>query len=188
MQRNGGQEEHVKERIAKAVAMMGQVWGIRGWKEREAVERLQERYLRWVLGVERGTPRYMIREELQREKLKKAGKRAWAFEERLGELARLCWEESRGKMRGEGENLEGWMRERGQFFEDRGVELERWVWEELGERSRELQRMERWEKIRVTKYNMWYGWVKGEEVPEYLKKGWGRGDREGWLDLDWGMR
>lgn len=69
-----GQEEHVKERVEKAVAMMGQVWRIGkrrfgkdwkriwlfdklvwamvsygaeiwGWKEREAVERLQERYL-----------------------------------------------------------------------------------------------------------------------------------------------
>ncbi|KYN14003.1 hypothetical protein ALC57_13794, partial [Trachymyrmex cornetzi] len=58
-----------------------EIWG---WKERESVERLQERYLRWVLGVEKGTSGYMVREELQREKLRvKAGKRAWTFEERL---------------------------------------------------------------------------------------------------------
>ncbi|XP_018370076.1 PREDICTED: uncharacterized protein LOC108765728 [Trachymyrmex cornetzi] len=95
-ERNGGQEEHVKERVARAMVVMGQVWWIGkrrfekdwkrrvwlfdkliwamvsygveiwGWKEREAVESLQERYLRWVLGVER-TPGYLVREELQRE-------------------------------------------------------------------------------------------------------------------------
>lgn len=42
-----------------------EIWG---WKEREEVERLQEKYLRWVLGVEWGIPGYMVREELQREK------------------------------------------------------------------------------------------------------------------------
>ncbi|KYN08823.1 hypothetical protein ALC57_19070 [Trachymyrmex cornetzi] len=126
MQRNGRQEEHVQEREGRAMAVMGQVWGIRkrrfgkdwkrriwlfdkliwamvsygveiwGWKEREAVERLQERYLRWVLGVERRTPGYMVRKELQREK--------------------LCWEEAMGNIR-KGERLQGWERERGQYFE-----------------------------------------------------------------------
>lgn len=38
-----------------------EIWG---WKEREGVEGMHERYLRWVLGVKRGTLGYMIREEL----------------------------------------------------------------------------------------------------------------------------
>lgn len=42
-----------------------EIWG---WEEREEMERLGERYLR-VLGVDRRTPGYMVREELQREKL-----------------------------------------------------------------------------------------------------------------------
>ncbi|KYN16544.1 hypothetical protein ALC57_11205, partial [Trachymyrmex cornetzi] len=51
--------------------------------EGEVMERLQDRYSRWVLGVEGRTPGYMIREEIQREKLRgRAGKKAWAFEER----------------------------------------------------------------------------------------------------------
>lgn len=33
------------------------------------METLQERYLRWVLEVERNTPGYMGREELDRDKL-----------------------------------------------------------------------------------------------------------------------
>lgn len=44
-----------------------EVWG---WKEREKMERLQERYLRWLLGVDRRTPEYMVREEMQRELLR----------------------------------------------------------------------------------------------------------------------
>jgi len=31
-----------------------------GWEERE-MERLEERYLRWVLGVDRRTPGYLVR-------------------------------------------------------------------------------------------------------------------------------
>jgi len=114
LQRNGGQEAHVRDRVAKAAAILGQVWGIGkrrfgrdwkrrvglfdtliwtvlsygvevwGWKEREEMERLQERYLKWVAGVERRTPGYLVREELQREKLKnRARRRVWNFEERL---------------------------------------------------------------------------------------------------------
>lgn len=83
-----------------------EVWG---WKDRERLERLQERYLKWVLGVEGRTPDYMVREELQREKLKsKAGRRAWGYKERLmegrgGRLAQRCMLEMRERAaRGDG--------------------------------------------------------------------------------------
>lgn len=60
-----------------------EIWG---WKEREEIERLEERYMKWVLELERRTPGYMIREEIKRGKLKeRAGRRAWGFEKRLGE-------------------------------------------------------------------------------------------------------
>ncbi|KAL6419029.1 hypothetical protein ACFW04_014075 [Cataglyphis niger] len=53
-------------------------------RKRKKLERLQERYLRWILGLEWEMPGYMVREELQREKLKRtAGRRAWGFEKRL---------------------------------------------------------------------------------------------------------
>jgi len=126
LQRNGGQEAQMKDRLVRGAAMLGQVWGIGrrrfggdwkrrmwlfdklvwtvmsyrveiwGWKETEGMERLQERYLRWVLGVERRTPGYLVREEVQREKLRiRVGRRAWSFEERLlegggSDLARKC--------------------------------------------------------------------------------------------------
>jgi len=79
----------VKERVKKAAMVMGEVWGIVkkrfgrdwnrriwlfdrliwtvmsygveiwGWKEREGMERLEEKYLRWVFGLDRKTPGYM---------------------------------------------------------------------------------------------------------------------------------
>lgn len=44
----------------------------------------------------------------------------------------------------------------------------------MWETERGMQREERWEKIKGSKSNRWYQWIKGEEeVPGYLKKGWG---------------
>ncbi|XP_071572942.1 uncharacterized protein [Temnothorax nylanderi] len=216
-QRNGGQEAQVRERIKKAAAVMGKVWGIGkrrfgkdwgkrmwlfdrlvwtvmgygaeiwGWREREGMERLEERYIRWVLGVGGKTPWYLVREELQREKLRgRAGISAWRFEKKLeegkgSELARLCWEELKGREK-EGRAGSSWEREREGFFEERGVglkELERlreegdgWHRKLVGV-DKETQRKERWEKIEKSDYNRWYKVIKGEGIPGYLKKGWG---------------
>lgn len=76
-----------------------------GWKEREKMERLEEKFIRWILGVEWRTLRYMVREETQREKLRrKAGRRAWMFEKRLEEgrgsdIERRCLEEMKERGR-----------------------------------------------------------------------------------------
>ncbi|XP_024875959.1 trichohyalin-like, partial [Temnothorax curvispinosus] len=193
-QRNGGQEAQIREKIKKAAAVMGKVWGIGkrrfgkdwgkrlwlfdrlvwtvlsygaeiwGWREREGIERMEERYIRWVLGANVRTPWYLVREELQREKLRgRAGMRAWRFEKKLeegggSELARSAWEELKEREM-EGKAGSDWERERGKFFEDRG--------------DRETQRKERWERIEKSEYNKWYKWIKGEGIPGYLKKGWG---------------
>lgn len=63
------------------------------------MDRTQKKFFKWTLRVEKSTPGYLLREELQREKLRgKAGIRAWSCKKKLGEeeggeLARLCWEE-----------------------------------------------------------------------------------------------
>lgn len=95
-----------------------EVWG---WGAREKVETLNEMYLRWVLGVERCTPGYLLRKELQRVLKGRSGLRAWGFEKKLeegecGELARLCWGEMKERPR-RGKVLGGWEDERKQFFE-----------------------------------------------------------------------
>lgn len=79
-----------------------EIWG---WKEREGMERLEGRYIKWVLGVETETPRNMVKEEVQRDKLRgRAGSRAWGYEKRLereegSKLARICWEKIRMRTR-----------------------------------------------------------------------------------------
>ena len=153
-QRNGKQEEQVKDRVRRGMTVMGQVWGIGkrkfggdwgkriwlfdalvwtvmaygveiwGWKERE----MQEKYLKWVMGVSWKVPGYLVREELIRDKLRtRAGRRAWGFEERLAEgrgseLTRRCWEEMRERAQ-RGGWMSDWEKERKGFFEDRGIEL-----------------------------------------------------------------
>jgi hypothetical protein len=71
------------ESMVESVLMYGaEIWG---WKEQEEVERVQEKYLRWVLGVDRETPGYIVREECKRSKPRvKARKRAAKFEDRMG--------------------------------------------------------------------------------------------------------
>lgn len=60
------------------------------------MEKMKERYLKWVLGMDRRTREYLVREKLQRDKLReRAGRRAWGYERRLqggkgSELARSC--------------------------------------------------------------------------------------------------
>lgn len=62
------------DRLVYTMAYEAEIWG---WKERKAMKRIKEKYLRRVMGVEGQTQGYMIRKELQREKIKdRAGKRA----------------------------------------------------------------------------------------------------------------
>ncbi|KYN13712.1 hypothetical protein ALC57_14114 [Trachymyrmex cornetzi] len=119
---------------------------------------MQEIYIRWVLGIEYGTPEYLVREELQRDKLRIKAGRAWNFEKRMRE----------GKGR------------RQEFFRERGRdagEIRKWgqrkeEFIELEKVDKEKQREERWEKIRSSRFNRWYERVKEERISGYLKKSW----------------
>lgn len=59
-----------------------EIWG---WEEKEGMERLRERYLRWVLGVDKKTPGYMVKEELERDKLIRGESREKSIEKRMRE-------------------------------------------------------------------------------------------------------
>jgi hypothetical protein len=89
--------------LRKANKVVGCVWGIGerkwgsdfsrrmmygseigGWKEREERERLQEKYLTEVQGVERETLGYIVREKCKRNSMiVKAGKRAAKLEDKM---------------------------------------------------------------------------------------------------------
>jgi len=48
--------------------------------------------------------------------------------------------------------------------------------EEIEKRDKGRDREERWERIRGSRFNRWYGRVKGEGIPGYLKMGWRKVD------------
>lgn len=112
--------------------------------------------------MEGRTPNHMIREELKREKLRgRARSLAWGFEKKLergegSELARMCWEEIRKRVREERDESE-WEAEKRKFFEERGfrvqkidrIEKEEKDW--FGKVIKEDN--ERWEKICRSGYN-----------------------------------
>ena len=113
------------------------------------------------------------------------GRRAWNYEKKLeegkgGGLARACLEEMKERAE-KNRKLSKWEEERKGFFEERGLWREGIAWkrtEEMKEYNiidrseKEKQKKMRWEKIENAKYNKWYGRIKGEGIPEYLKKGW----------------
>ena len=215
--RNGGQEGQVAARARKAAVAMRQVWGIGkrkfandvrrrlslfdsvvwtvgshgvevcGWRERKAMEATQERFIRWVLRMERVTSGYIVRKEVDREKLRiKAGRRAWNFEMRLEEgrgsgLARKCWEEIKKREGNEG-RVSAWEEERRGFYKEVGLAIEevrrlrerrREGYGEIERRCREKDEGKPWERIMESRCNRWYKWTRGEGFPEYLRKGWG---------------
>jgi hypothetical protein len=84
------------------------MYGADEWKKQEEVEKVEEKYLRGMLGVDRETPGYIVRGECKRNRLRvKAGKRAAKFEDKMagGEECRIlieCWRKetrTRRKMR-----------------------------------------------------------------------------------------
>ncbi|KAH0815591.1 hypothetical protein GEV33_007200 [Tenebrio molitor] len=83
------------ESMVEGLLMYGaEIWGK---KEQEEVERAQEKYLRWVLGVDRETPGYIVREECKWNRLRvKAGKRAAKFKDKINgreeyRVLMECW-------------------------------------------------------------------------------------------------
>lgn len=82
-----------------------------------------------VLGVNGRTLGYILREKLQRKKIRgRVWIRAWGYEKRLergmgSELARMCWKEMRRRAR-EGREVSDWERKRRKYFEDRGFRTE----------------------------------------------------------------
>lgn len=68
--------------MVKSIMLYGvKIWGWREWRE---IEALQERYIRWILGLDRCTPGYIVREEPTIEKISlEAGGRAIRYQDRV---------------------------------------------------------------------------------------------------------
>jgi hypothetical protein len=145
------------ESMIESVLMSGaDIWG---WKEQEEVEKVQEKYLRGVVGVSRETPGYIVREENKRNRLRvKAGKRAAKFGDKMDgkEECRILmefWTENK-------KNTE--KMERKKFYQRNGYaseEVERlrakgkWMNVDLSEKDKDTDKQERKEKIKESRYN-----------------------------------
>ncbi|XP_011631492.1 golgin subfamily A member 6-like protein 1 [Pogonomyrmex barbatus] len=146
---NGGQKEHIGERINKGAT--------RGDAERKAKGEggIESVEFERKLGEEGGRQLARICWEEMRDRAKE-GKVVGKWEKER----RAFYEEKRWKI----EEIKK-MREEGEL---KG--------EEVVGRERRWQEEERWERIRSSRYNKWYGRVKGRGVPEYLKRSW-KGER-----------
>jgi len=208
--RHGGDKEHVRERVRRARVAMGwvwsygerkfkgdirwrlklfdsivkgillygvEMWGYREWKE---VEAIHEKYLKWILGLEKVTPGYIVREELKRNKLRvETGWRAGKFEEKLekgegGKFGKMCMIEKRKSER-EKDRRE-WTKEsieRGNYLWRGGMseaamnECGENKWECLRERDIEVDVQERGEEVRASRSCVSYRRVYG--IPMYIR-------------------
>jgi hypothetical protein len=89
----------MSESMVESILMYGaETWG---WKEQEELEKVQEKYFRRVLGVERETPGYVVRDECKRKRLRvQAGESAAKFDYKVDGRDRMLEEK---KKQGEGE-------------------------------------------------------------------------------------
>lgn len=211
--RTGEQGAQAKERVRKARLAMGAIWSIGerffrgdirwrlklfdsvvkstmmygveiwGWKEWKMMESLHETYLRWILGVERTTPGYIVTEELKRDKMRvSAGGRAAGYEERIRyeatkKLPAECIKDrARRERRGE---TTKWSEQR-EMYLNRCGGSSAWLEETLRrgggtkellvERDRDVQAQERWEKIVESRSAERYKYIRVEGIPEYLRE------------------
>jgi hypothetical protein len=150
------------------IDVRGRDLGMEGTRQEE-VERVQEKYLRRVLGVDRKTPGYIVREEYKRNRMRvKAGKKAAKFEDKMDgrEECRVltqCWREKK-------KNTE--KKEKGYACEEvEGLRAKgRWKNVELREREKDTNKQKRRERIKESRYNREYErgnfGVSGERVQE----------------------
>ena len=129
MTSNNKETRHIQEVLGKANRAIGQIWSIGerkfktnmkirlmmfdvliksiifygvqvwGWKEIKEIEKIQVKYLKWILGLDRNTPSYIVLEETKREWLRvESGKRAVKYEKHIrfdteNEILRETWKE-----------------------------------------------------------------------------------------------
>jgi len=207
---NNKDDAHIREVRKRGMAAMVQIWGIGerkfggdfrrrmimynamvksicmyaveiwGMEERKEFEGMQERYLKSILGLERCTPGYMVREETKTEKIMiEAGERVIKYEEKIKREGNVILKQCRREM-----DKEKWKETRmGQVREEMYRKAGMSIWEEesrddrgenIAERWREKvlkeEKMEREKRMENSKYNEKYRRWRTESVPKYLQE------------------
>jgi hypothetical protein len=211
LQRNNRPDRHIKETVKKAISAMKQVWGIGqrkfegdfrrriwmfnhlvknilmygaeiwGWNEYAVIERCQDKYIKWSLGLDWNTPGYIVREETKTKVLRiESGKRAVKFEEKIREstpnrILKECIIEIE-KAR---QNKTRWEIDRELYFRRNGMsgeEIKRIrerggdVIVRLTERDIEIQKQIQFNRIQESRFGKKYKELYSIEIPEYLRK------------------
>jgi len=214
--KNNKDDAHIKEVKKRAAAAMAQIWGIGerkfggdvdrrimmfnilvksilmygveiwGWEEKTEIESLQERYMRWILGLDRWTPGYVVREELKLENISiEAGYRALKFQEKMKRQAgdKLLRECRRENAKGYWRHTR-WGKAMELLYKEGGHE--HWEWEAKDDKGENIidewmgnmkkkKMEERMKKIEDSKSAKEYKKWRQEERPRYLKiKGKGK--------------
>ncbi|KAH0821375.1 hypothetical protein GEV33_001416 [Tenebrio molitor] len=151
--------------IESILMYRAEIWG---WKEQEKVERVQEKYLRGVLGVDRETP--------ESDKVRRQNGWKGRVQDTNGMLER---KEKKHREEG-GRNA---TRERGEEVE-RLRTKGRWMNVELSAWDKGTDKQERRERIKESRYNREYERCMTEEIPKYL----GSESARERCDLDVGTR
>lgn len=217
-QKNGGTETHVRETVKKAMMAMRQTWGIGerkfknnferrikifeclvksiilyaaevwGWAEAEKIERVQVKYIKWILGLDFNTPTYIVMEETKIDKVRvEARRRAVRYEERtrtnkINKIVQECWKEID---RNNQSKRSKWENERKSYYEKKGIDIEEigirctegQLAESLAQMDREEQWQEQYEKLIEGRYNRKYREIREETRADYLKREYGGRDQ-----------
>lgn len=215
-QRNNGQEEHIKESARKARIAAAQVWGIGerrfkesfikrmmmfnylvkeimlygaeiwGWEEKEEIEAVQQKYLKWVLKLDKWTPNYIVLEETKRKKIRvEAGNRALKYEGKIETSSNEILKECKRVITRM--HTSRWTEKRRRYFErcgyapeeaEKRMEENRNIIQELVNRDDEVQIQEQRCEIRKSRYNKKYEEITTIDLPEYLKEEGKKGKQE----------
>jgi hypothetical protein len=126
-----------------------------GWKEQEEVDKVQKKYLKGVLGVDRETSRYKQGEQWKRNRLRmKAGQTAAKIEDKMGgrEECRIlteCWREKKKNTERGNTLRNGYSSEEVERLRAKG----RWINVELNEGDKDTNKQERRKRIKESIYN-----------------------------------
>lgn len=213
MQKNGGNEKHIKERFRRATLAMNQAWSIGerlfkddfgrrmkmfialmssvalygaeiwGWGGGERIDKLKRKYIKWILGLDRRTPNYILMEETKEEEMRiNALRRVIKYEEEARRskkkiVAECIRELNKRKLKAEESKWEKRRREVLEKLEVNREDIQKK--REEGETKEAIKQMmediKRKEKettsgkINESKYNKIFKDIWLEEKPGYLK-------------------
>jgi len=139
--------------------------------------------MKWILGLDRRTPNYIIKEETKMKEIKiEAIRRAIKYEEETRQSEKKIVVECMKEMEreGRGGQTSKWERWRQEAFREAGISKEEMkekrereetkeIVKEIVEKIKKKEKEERRKKIEESKYNESYKNVITEELPEYLR-------------------